>query len=40
MVHVADIASTLDFYQAVGAQVVHGSRDGDIARCSASATRS
>ncbi len=31
MVHVADLASALDFYEAVGAQLVHGSREGDFA---------
>ena len=31
MLHVADMASALDFYEALGAQVVHGSRDGDFA---------
>ena len=29
MVHVADMPSAVSFYEALGAQVVHGSRDGD-----------
>ena len=29
MVHVEDMAASVAFYEALGAQVVHGSRDGD-----------
>ena len=29
MVHVADMAGAVDFFTALGARVVHGSRDGD-----------
>lgn len=29
MVHVADMAASVAFYEALGGQVVHGSRDGD-----------
>ena len=29
MVHVVDMAASVAFYEALGAQVVHGSRDGD-----------
>ena len=29
MVHVEDMAATVAFYEALGASVVHGSRDGD-----------
>ena len=29
MVHVDDMAASVDFYEALGAGVVHGSRDGD-----------
>lgn len=29
MVHVEDMAASAAFYEALGAQVVHGSRDGD-----------
>lgn len=31
MVHVDDLAAALDFYLALGATVLHGSRDGDFA---------
>lgn len=31
MVHVEDMAASLAFYEALGAEVVHGSRDGDFA---------
>lgn len=30
MVHVEDMASSLAFYEALGAQLAHGSRDGDF----------
>ncbi len=30
MVHVEDMAASLAFYEALGAQVAHGSRDGDF----------
>ena len=30
MVHVQDMAAAVDFYEALGARVVHGSRDGDF----------
>lgn len=29
MVHVADMAAAVAFYETLGAQIVHGSRDGD-----------
>jgi catechol 2,3-dioxygenase-like lactoylglutathione lyase family enzyme len=29
MVHVEDMASAVDFYERLGARVLHGSRDGD-----------
>jgi catechol 2,3-dioxygenase-like lactoylglutathione lyase family enzyme len=29
MVHVADMAAAVEFYERLGGQVVHGSRDGD-----------
>ena len=29
MVHVEDMAASVDFYTALGAEIVHGSRDGD-----------
>lgn len=30
MIHVRDMAASLDFYGALGAAIVHGSRDGDF----------
>lgn len=31
MVHVEDLAASIDFYTALGARLLHGSRDGDFA---------
>ena len=31
MVHVEDMAASVSFYEALGAQLLHGSRDGDFA---------
>ncbi len=31
MVHVEDMAASVDFYTALGARLLHGSRDGDFA---------
>ncbi len=31
MVHVEDMASSVAFYEALGAELLHGSRDGDFA---------
>ncbi|MFB9234054.1 VOC family protein [Plantactinospora siamensis] len=39
MVHVADMAAAVGFYEALGAQVEHGSRDGDFVMLRLGASR-